>query len=230
MVERHLMELVAEIGPANGDLQYALDVVNAVKECGFHSVKGQIYDRDKLVTKTAKTYAQDLQVPETQYEDFANTLTYDQWALVYTEARRINIPMFFSVFDFDAVAFCQTLGVERYKIASGDITYQQLIERVTATGKHIILSTGASTYDECVRGANWAWNSKGVTLLACSLSYPTRKQDAHLTRMKSLWNVDKQMNLTAHLEFLTTKWSSKNIFLILITISQISSIFGKNQA
>ena len=195
------MELVAEIGPANGDLQYALDVVNAAKECGFDSVKGQIYDRDKLVTKTAKTYAQDLAVPETQYVDFANTLTYDQWALVYTEARRIQIPMFFSVFDFDAVTFCQTLGVERYKIASGDITYQQLIQRVKATGKHIILSTGASTYDECVRAANWAWNSKGVTLLACSLSYPTLKQDANLGRMKTLWNVKVTSNFRPHVGY-----------------------------
>ncbi len=186
------MELVAEIGPANGDLQYALDIVNAAKECGFHAVKGQIYDRDKLVTKTAKTYAHDLAVPETQYDDFANTLSYDEWATVYTEARRIQIPMFFSVFDFDAVAFCQTLGVDRYKIASGDITYQQLIRRVRATGKPIVLSTGASTYVEAARATRWLVQPAApiLTLLACSLSYPTRKDDAHLTRMqtlKALW-------------------------------------------
>ncbi len=186
------MELIAEIGPANGDLQYALDVVNAAKESGFHAVKGQIYDRDKLVTQTAKTYVHDLAVPETQYDDFANILTYDEWATVYTEARRIQIPMFFSVFDFDAVAFCQTLKVDRYKIASGDITYQQLLRRVRATGKPIVMSTGASTYVEVARATRWLVQPAApiLTLLACSLSYPTRKDDAHLTRMntlKALW-------------------------------------------
>lgn len=199
------MEVVAEIGPANGDLEYALDVVNAAKESGFHSVKGQIYDRDKLVTRTAKTYAHDLAVPETQYVDFANTLSYDEWATVYTEARRIGIPMFFSVFDFDAVAFCQTLGVDRYKIASGDITYQQLIRRIAATGKPIILSTGASTYVEVARAALWmvqppTWCSEGppLTLLACSLSYPTRTQDAHLTRMTTLRFIWPEVGYSDH--------------------------------
>ncbi len=194
------MELVAEIGPANGDLEYALDVVNAAKECGFHSVKGQIYDRDKLVTQTAKTYAHDLAVPETQYADFANTLSYDEWTTVYTEARRIGIPMFFSVFDFDAVAFCQTLGVDRYKIASGDITYQQLIRRVRATGKPIVLSTGASTYAEVSRAVIWmvAPAAPELTLLACSLSYPTHVDDAHLTRMNTLKSIWPEVGYSDH--------------------------------
>ncbi len=101
------MELVAEIGPANGDIEYALDVVNAAKESGFHAVKGQMYDRDQLVTKTAATYAQEgVTVPETQYEDFERTLTYAEWEVVYGEAERIGIPMFFSVWDFDAVHAC----------------------------------------------------------------------------------------------------------------------------
>jgi sialic acid synthase SpsE len=194
------MELVAEIGPANGDIQYALDIVNAAKECGFHAVKGQIYDRDKLVTPEAKTYAHDLAVPETQYVDFANTLTYDEWATVYTEARRIGIPMFFSVFDFDAVTFCQTLKVERYKIASGDITYQQLLRRVRATGKPIVMSTGASTYAEVSRAVIWmvAPFTLELTLLACSLSYPTRKDDAHLTRMNSLKSIWPEVGYSDH--------------------------------
>lgn len=194
------MELVAEIGPANGDLKYALEVIHAAKECGFTQIKGQIYDRDKLVTKTAKTYAQDLAVPETQYEDFAKTLTYDQWALVYQEARRIGIPMFFSVFDFDAVTFCQTLGVDRYKIASGDITYTQLIRRVRATGKEIVLSTGASTDVEVMRAMVSLIQPAApeLILLACSLAYPTRKQDAHLSRMKSLKPIWPEVGYSDH--------------------------------
>jgi len=194
------MELVAEIGPANGDVQYALDVVNAAKASGFHSVKGQMFDRDKLVTRTAPTYAQDgISVPKTQYEDFANTLTYDEWATVYAEANRIGIPMFFSVFDSEAVRVCEQLGVERYKIASGDITYLQLITRVRTTNKHIILSTGASTYEEVLRGSQWAVKSLGgITLLACSLAYPTMKQDAHLARMKKLRSIWPDVGYSDH--------------------------------
>ncbi len=195
------MELVAEIGPANGDIEYALDVVNAAKESGFHAVKGQMYDRDQLVTKTAVTYAQEgVTVPETQYEDFEKTLTYDEWATVYTEAERIGIPMFFSVWDFDAVHACEMMGVTRYKIGSGDITYRQLIERVAVTGKLLVMSTGASTYQEVVRATSWAMmrNSKGLTLLACSMSYPAQKVDAHLARMKRLRSIWPDIGYSDH--------------------------------
>ncbi len=184
------MELVLEIGPANGDLEYAYDVCAAAKESGADWVKAQIYDRDLLTTKTAKTYAHDgVHTAETQYEDFEKQLSYDEWEKVKVRCDEIEIGFFASVFDEGAVHFCESLGVERYKIASGDITYKQLLEKVAATGKQVIMSTGASTADEIRRAMKWVYNgfnSNGITLLACSLSYPTKPEDANLTRMDTL--------------------------------------------
>ncbi len=194
------MELVLEIGPANGDLQYAFDVCAAAKESGADWVKGQIYDRDLLTTKTARTYAHDgVHTAETQWEDFEKQLTYDEWEKVKVYCDEIGVGFFASVFDLGAVHFCESLGVERYKIASGDITYKQLIDRVAATGKLIVMSTGASTEQECMRawswatqalstqrGDGWVMKSPAPILLACSLSYPTKPEDANLLRMDTL--------------------------------------------
>jgi sialic acid synthase SpsE len=182
------MELIAEIGPANGDIHYATTAVQAAAESGFHWVKAQIYDRDALVTATAATYAQEgVAVPATQYEDFGRQLTYNEWAVVKAEADRVGVGFFASVFDFDAVRFCEDIGVTRYKIASGDITYRQLIQRVAATGKHVILSTGASTYAEIHRAVQWVTDiHSNLTVLACTLSYPTAIADANLSRMQSI--------------------------------------------
>ena len=188
------MELVAEIGAANGDIRYALDVVHAAKECGFDYIKGQIYDRDRLVTRTAESYAQPgISVPVTQYEDFAKTLDYGQWEGVAGECERIGIGFFFSAFDFQAIEFGERLGVSRYKIASGDITYKQLIQRVAETGKQIIMSTGAATEFEVRRALEWTSMARGESLLddttivlACSLSYPCKPEDANLLRMETL--------------------------------------------
>lgn len=177
------MELILEIGPADGDLPYALDLVHAAKESGADWVKGQIYNRDLLTTPTAKTYAHDIQVPETQYEDFAHQLTYDEWATVKQECDATGIGFFFSPFDFDAVHFGEQLGVERYKVASGDITYKQLLERLASTGKLLLVSTGASTEREVEQATNWV---QSTILLACSLSYPTNPHDANLRRMETL--------------------------------------------
>ena len=193
------MELVLEIGAANGDIEYAIDIVNAAKESGGHWVKGQIFHRDQLVTKAARTYAHhDVTVPATQYEDFEANLTYDEWERVKVECDRIGIGFFASVFDMGALHFCKSLDLPRYKIASGDITYQQLIRRVAATGKHVVMSTGASTYEEVQRAVSWLVLNRKLTLLACSLSYPTLKKDAHLSRMQSLRPIWPEVGYSDH--------------------------------
>jgi len=195
------MELVLEIGPCNGDIQYALDVVNAAKESGAHTVKGQIYHRDMLVNRKAATYAHDgIKTPDTQYEDFEKILTYDEWERVKIECDRIGIGFFASVFDMGAVHFGESLGLTRYKIASGDITYKQLIYAVRGTGAEMVMSTGASTYKEIQRAVGWAAfnRTKPLTLLACSLSYPTLKQDAHLSRMQSLKPIWPEVGYSDH--------------------------------
>ena len=189
------MELVLEIGPANGDLEYAYDLVAAAKSVGADWVKGQIYDRELLTTKTAKSYAHDgIHNAETQWEDFEKQLSYHEWEKVKVYCDELDIGFFASVFDLGAVHFCESLGVERYKIASGDITYKQLIEAVGATEKPIVMSTGAATDREVQRAMMWIWNESQygatpTTLLACSLSYPCKPEDANLLRMESLRNI-----------------------------------------
>jgi len=184
------MELVAEIGPANGNVQYAMDAVKAAHSSGFDYVKAQLYDRDRLVVPTAKTYAQPgVSVPDTQYEDFARQLTYDEWHHVQTYAADVGVGFFFSVFDAEAVGFCEAVGVTRYKIASGDITHKPLIQLVAGTGKEMIMSTGASTADEVWRALRWVFEVNQyprLQLLACSLVYPTLPADANLRRMETL--------------------------------------------
>ena len=201
------MELVLEIGPANGDLEYAYDIVAAASSCGADWVKGQIYNRDLLTTKTAKSYSHDgIHTAETQWDDFEKTLSYDEWEKVKVRCDELGIGFFASVFDLGAVHFCETLGVERYKIASGDITYKQLIRKVAMTGKDIIMSTGASTEKEVRRAMSWIIapslapppRLSSVVLLACSLSYPCKPEDANLNRMESLRNLWPMVGYSDH--------------------------------
>ena len=184
------MELVAEIGPANGDLGYALEAVHAAAESGFQAVKGQVFHRDMLVTPTAKTYAQEgITTPDTQYEDFEAQLSYDEWEKVQAECESAGLDFFFSAFDKGAVHFGEAIGVKRYKIASGDLTYKQLHQRIAETGKEVVVSTGAATGPEIVRALSW--HDGPVTLLACTLSYPCEPRFANLRRMEALRDLVK---------------------------------------
>ncbi len=194
------MELIAEIGPANGDYNYAVDAVHAAKDAGFHWVKGQIYDRNLLVSKTAATYAQDgIAVPATQYEDFERQLTLDEWADIKAECDRIGIGFFFSLFDLHGVRFGESIGVDRYKLASGDITFKQLIEAVASTGKLIIMSTGGSTEHEIRRAVQWVTQrNTNLVVMACTLSYPTMPSDANLARMRSIRPIWPEVGYSDH--------------------------------
>jgi N-acetylneuraminate synthase len=77
-----------------------------------------------------------------------------------------------------------------FKIASADLTNTPLLRQVAATGKPVILSTGASTADE-VRAAVKTLRAAGCTelsLLHCVLNYPTADENAHLGMITALRN------------------------------------------
>jgi len=82
-----------------------------------------------------------------------------------------------------AVLFCQAVRVDAIKIASGDITNEQLLIAARRTTLPIVLSTGGATATDIV----WASEVLGLrpcdTVLACSLQYPTQPEKAYFNRM-----------------------------------------------
>lgn len=201
-------KLVAEIGGCNGDLQYALDIVDALKDTGIHAIKAQLFTADTLTTRDAKTYGKGLSEPATQWEAFSKTLSYDDWFVVRELCDTIGIRFFASVFDFDAVLIGVEQKWEAFKVASGDITNQPLIRQTAnaclETSAELIMSTGASTLEEIQRAVGWAmevdgtWWSDRVTLLVCTLSYPTDYADANVSRIQSLQHATMQVGYSDH--------------------------------
>jgi len=200
--------LVAEIGAANGDLQYALDAVAAFADAGATHIKGQLYKADTLVTRDAKPYGKGLSEPDTQHQMFTNVLSYDDWTVVKQLCDELGVTFFASVFDLDAV----DAGVQQkwgmFKIASGDITYRRLIEYTTQacadTEATLMFSTGASTFDEIMQARRWIADVspavlEGSEMLVCTLSYPTRLEDAHVDRIQT-WQelIDSNVGYSDH--------------------------------
>jgi N-acetylneuraminate synthase len=97
---------------------------------------------------------------------------------------------FSSPFDLTAVAFLESLDAPMYKIASLETGDHRLIRAVAETGKPLVISTGATEWNEIgelVEVVAKAGNSD-LTLLVCTSSYPSDPADSHLRRIETLRN------------------------------------------
>jgi N-acetylneuraminate synthase len=104
--------------------------------------------------------------------------------------RSLGVIPFSSPFDLSAVEFLESLDAPIYKIASLETSDHQLIRAVSETGKPLIISTGATEWEEIedLVGIVEKTGNKDLTLLVCTSSYPSDPADAHLNRMELLRN------------------------------------------
>ena len=170
---------------------------------GCDAIKFQTYQADKLAAVDSPLYWNGSE--KSQREVFAKSdkLSRADFAGVMDYARERGIVAFSTPFDFDAVDFLETLNVPLYKVASADITYHDLLRKMARTGKPILLSTGASEMDEIERALEVIGETSPtppVVLLACTLCYPTKDEDANLRQIEALAELGHPVGLSDHTE------------------------------
>ena len=98
-----------------------------------------------------------------------------------------GIGFFSSGFDIQNIDYLVSLGADRFKIPSGEITNLPYLRHVGSFGKPIILSTGMATLGE-IEAALDVLESSGtsrrqITVLHCNTEYPTPIRDVNLRAM-----------------------------------------------
>jgi pseudaminic acid synthase len=187
--------IIAEMsGNHNHSLERALEIVEAVARSGAHALKIQTYTPDTMTI--------DLDEREFHISDpnslWAGTSLYKLYSEAYTpwewhkpifdRARELGVIAFSTPFDSTSVDFLEALNVPCYKIASFENTDLPLIQRVAATGKPLIISTGMANVaelDETVRVARDA-GCKDLILLKCTSSYPSTAGNSNLMTIPHL--------------------------------------------
>jgi N-acetylneuraminate synthase len=92
---------------------------------------------------------------EPRYEYFERTgFTRNQWRALKDHAEEQKIEFLSSPFSVEAVALLEEIGVDRYKIGSGEVTNLSLLEAIAETGKPVIMSSGMSTWLELDQAVN----------------------------------------------------------------------------
>src|SRR5213593_1407012 len=172
--------VIAEAGLNHGgNKERALALVRAAKWAGADAVKFQTFRAERLASKRPATLGHTKDQPNLQELFKKLELSFDAFRALHKEANRLGIELLSTPFDKESADFLDELGVNAFKIASGDITHRPLIEHVAGKGKPVLLSTGMSAPEEIEKAIDWmhAKSNEQIVLLHCVSSYPAAPED-----------------------------------------------------
>jgi sialic acid synthase SpsE len=176
--------VIAEAGMNHdGSLGNAIRMAEVAAECGADAVKFQLHDAAAESTRDAPSppYFSG----ESRWDYFRRTaFTDEQWATLKEACDRVQIEFVCSAFSVEAVERLEQLAVRRYKIGSGEVTNLELVRRVAATGKPVLLTSGMSSWQELDTAVEAAGND--VIVLQCTSSYPTPPERVGLNVLEEL--------------------------------------------
>jgi sialic acid synthase SpsE len=179
---------IAEIGANfDGDLETAKRYALEAKKIGADCAKIQTFKAKKIVSREAFSKMKLKGVHGSWKrpvdEVFAEVEFPHKWHKEFFDyCRSIGITPSTAAYDFEAVDLVDKLGIEFYKIGSGDITWLEMIEYIAKKGKPVVLATGAATLaevDEAMRTIEKTGNKK-VALLQCITNYPSKFESANI--------------------------------------------------
>ncbi len=183
-----MVRVVAEAGQCmQGSVATAIEMAKQARLAGAWGFKVQLLKPETIAREDAPKYWTDKIGTADQRAAFtkAGLVSYGAWAEVKAWCDDIGIEFLATPFDIEAVEVLAGMGCRYIKIASGDITYRQLLESISDTDMEVIMSCGATDISEIDRALRWLRGST-VTLLACTLAYPTPACAAHVARISTL--------------------------------------------
>lgn len=184
--------LIAELSANHDkDLDQALALVDIAADTGWDCVKFQTYDADTLtVPSTHPSMAIDASWGRTDlrqlYEDAHMPM--DFHAPLFQRAKARGLVPFTSVYDPRDLQFVEDLGCEIYKIASFEMTFDDLLAEIARTAKPVIMSTGMANLAEVAHAIDilHRHGAGPIVLLHCVSSYPTPADQVNLASMATL--------------------------------------------
>jgi len=200
--------VIAEMsGNHNQSLDRALAIVEAAAKTGAHALKLQTYTADTMTVDMSENefFIDDpnsLWKGTSLHKLYQQAYTPWEWhAPIMEHAKKFGMMCFSTPFDETAVDFLESLDVPCHKIASFENTDVNLIRKVAATGKPMIMSTGMASIaelDESVRAARDA-GCRHLVLLKCTSTYPATPANTNINTIPHMRNLfGCQVGLSDH--------------------------------
>ena len=187
--------IIAEAGVNhNGDLNIAKKLIDIAKFSKADYVKFQSFKTDELLLKNAKKA--EYQIKNTKNKDnqyqMLKKLELSEIIQLKIKEYCLNqkIKFLSTAFDIKSLDFLKKIGLNTFKIPSGEITNTPYLRHVGSFKKNIILSTGMSDLKEIDFALNVITKAgtplNKITILHCTTDYPTKPKDVNLKAIKTL--------------------------------------------
>src|SRR5262245_55845844 len=168
--------VIAEVAQAHdGSLGLAHAFIDAAADAKADAIKFQTHNASEESTREEPFRVLFSQQDATRYDywrrmEFAPA----QWAGLAEHARKRGLAFLSSAFSLHAVELLSNIGVDAWKLASGEHRSDDILDRICSTGLPVLLSTGMSSYAEIDRTvARVRASGAPPIVLQCTSRYPT---------------------------------------------------------
>jgi N,N'-diacetyllegionaminate synthase len=189
--------IIAEAGVNhNGSLEMALHLVDAAVAAGADAVKFQTFKAEKVIAVHAPKagYQKDTTGSDESQLEMVKKLELGETA--HTKLNQYcqhkGIQFLSTPFDLESIDLLDRLGLEIFKIPSGEITNLPYLRKLGELKKRLILSTGMADIGEIEDALDVLTDSgtsmENITVLHCNTEYPTPFEDVNLKAMLTIRN------------------------------------------
>ena len=180
--------VIAEIGiNHNGSLDLAKQLIAEAVRAGCDAVKFQKRTPELCVPKDQWEKQRDTPWGRMSYIDYKRRTEFGQaeYTAIDDYCRALGVDWFASCWDEPSVDFIEQFQPVLYKMASASLTDRPLLDRVRATGRPLMLSTGMSTLAEITQAAGWV-GTDNLLVAHSTSSYPCPPQELNLRMIPAL--------------------------------------------
>ncbi len=188
--------IIAEAGVNhNGSIKKAMELIDAAAIAGVDYIKFQTFKTELSISRKANKAAYQLnnitEDSQTQYEMLKNLeLSFEDFRYLKEYCTSKNIKFLSTGFDISSIDFLDKIGIDFFKIPSGEITNKPYLQHIAKKKRPVILSTGMANLAE-IEEALGVMMHKGLkkeqlTILHCNTEYPTPMQDVNLKAMLTI--------------------------------------------
>ena len=189
--------IIAEAGVNhNGSLEIAKKLIDVASNAGADAIKFQTFIADLGIVKNTKKVEYQIKNTnneETQYEMIKKLeLPFEYHKELFEYCKEKNIMFLSTAFDFPSIDLLDSLGMEIFKIGSGEIINLPLLRKIGKLNKKVILSTGMSDIGEIEDALDilieFGTKKDNIIVLHANTEYPTPMEDVNLRAMVTIGN------------------------------------------